>query len=79
MTPQQAGYTTASDLDQCDDREVFADIREESIYRMLASAVLAHSRVCEPPCWRSASGATLCPDRRGQIPRTRVYVQTSLR
>jgi len=35
MTPQQAGYTTASDLDQCDDREVLADIREESIYWML--------------------------------------------
>jgi len=37
MTPQQAGYTTASDLDQCDDREVLADIREESIYALLAS------------------------------------------
>ena len=35
MTPQQAGYTTASDLDHCDDRDSLADIREESIYAML--------------------------------------------
>jgi len=32
---QQAGYTTASDFDQCDDRHFLADIREESIYRLL--------------------------------------------
>jgi hypothetical protein len=28
----KAGYTTASDFDQCDDRHFLADIREESIY-----------------------------------------------
>ena len=34
---QQAGYTTASDFDQCDGRLFPTDIREESIYALLDS------------------------------------------